>query len=173
MPVEHRAIESPMVATLGRTFPPRSPTRLSTTHGPASALQSSADAHAQPLAGAATRASRPPAPTVCHPRDHPRSQSWPTPILATFRTGCRSRGDTGLRRTRGLDGAQPQLKMQLAGWSACCTKIGIPGGGRAALLPFLFLSFPFLSFPFITSVLSNLLSTVLSIILSRPLGLAL
>ena len=26
---------------------------------------------------------------------HPRSQSWPTPILAAFRTGCRSGGGTG------------------------------------------------------------------------------
>ena len=165
--VEHRASEPQMAATLGRAFPPRSPTRLSTAHGPASVLQPSRDAHAQPLAEPPTRAYRPPAPTARHqeaipsPKDGLR-RSWRRLGLDAVAGEEPVETDTWTARS------VAPLKMQLAGWSACCTKMEIPGGASRSPS----LSFPFLSFPFITSVLSNLLSMVLSSMLSRPLGLA-
>ena len=150
--MEHRASEPQMAATLGRAFPPRSPTRLSTAHGPASVLQPSRDAHAQPLAEPPTRAYRPPAPTARH------QEAIPSP-------------KDGLRRSwrrLGLDAVAGEEPVETDTWT---TRSMAPLEDAACWLECLLHkdgnsrgSEP-LSFPFITSVLSNLLSIVLSMML--------
>jgi len=131
-----------MVAPLGRAFPPQGRRRFfPRPRAPAGALQPSRDAHAQPLAEPPTRASRPPAPTACHPRTIPGSKA-------------------GLRRSwrrLGLDAVAGEEPVETDTWT---TRSVAPLEDAACWLECLLhkdgnsrgsepLSFPFFSFPFL------------------------